>query len=349
MVNKEIKVIKDIIQEKVNLQTVLFTSGDKGYNYPFLSGKVKQGDEVLVNTTAVDLKLGTGGYHFVIAKYPFEKEKKKSKGHIMKLRYTPLQFKTYPIEEQLGKQLDYISLKGTIVITAELHSMLAPIVLSLKKLNAKVKVAYVMTDSGSLSATHSNSVTLLKKHKLIEGVITSGHSFGGDLEAINPISGIQGAKIAYDADVIVVSMGPGIVGTGTQFGFTGIEQSYLSDLAQNIGCTVYPAIRLSFIDSRKRHRGLSHHYLTNFGYLCNGRFDIVLPKMARKKTKFVLSQIKKHNISKKHHLNIANGVNISDISKEFQIPLSSMGKGYDENRDFFNGLTSLGRYVSSFY
>src|SRR3977135_4690224 len=35
--------------------------------YPALTGRPRPGDRVLLNTTALDLKLGTGGYALVIA------------------------------------------------------------------------------------------------------------------------------------------------------------------------------------------------------------------------------------------------------------------------------------------
>ena len=52
------------------------------------------GDRVLLNTTAVDLSLGTGGLHFVVARAGTGQGvalDEPSGGHVMKLRYTPLQ------------------------------------------------------------------------------------------------------------------------------------------------------------------------------------------------------------------------------------------------------------------
>ncbi|MFY9394620.1 MAG: DUF3866 family protein, partial [Halanaerobiales bacterium] len=37
----------------------------RAVNYNQFTGMVKEGDEVILNTTAVRLGLGTGGYHFV--------------------------------------------------------------------------------------------------------------------------------------------------------------------------------------------------------------------------------------------------------------------------------------------
>ena len=58
--------------------------------YPALTGCPRPGDRVLVNTTALDLGLGTGGYALVIAvpdRLPPDPE---LAGHLVKARYLPL-------------------------------------------------------------------------------------------------------------------------------------------------------------------------------------------------------------------------------------------------------------------
>src|SRR5690606_26500425 len=57
------------------------------------------GDRVAINTTAVDLGLGTGGAHFVVHVLGRERPGAGTKGHIMKLRYTPLQVAVLAAEE----------------------------------------------------------------------------------------------------------------------------------------------------------------------------------------------------------------------------------------------------------
>jgi hypothetical protein len=42
----------------------------KAMNYIQMMGELKEGDVVLVNTTACTLNLGTGGYHFIMVHYP---------------------------------------------------------------------------------------------------------------------------------------------------------------------------------------------------------------------------------------------------------------------------------------
>lgn len=62
--------------------------------YLALVGELESGEQVLVNTTAVELELGTGGQHFIIAQLGMPPETAplhREDGHILKLRYTPLQ------------------------------------------------------------------------------------------------------------------------------------------------------------------------------------------------------------------------------------------------------------------
>src|ERR1051325_7401292 len=60
-------------------------------NYPDITGAVAPGDRVQLNTWAVELELGSGGVDFVVwssaNSQPIDPA-----GHLLKLRYTPLQF-----------------------------------------------------------------------------------------------------------------------------------------------------------------------------------------------------------------------------------------------------------------
>src|SRR5437588_1189439 len=59
--------------------------------FPSLVGDPRIGDRVLLNTGALDLGLGTGGFALVVAlpdRLPADREEP---GHIVKARYTPLQ------------------------------------------------------------------------------------------------------------------------------------------------------------------------------------------------------------------------------------------------------------------
>lgn len=345
MINIDVRTVYEIIKDGEEIQILKLDDGSKAYNYPLLTGPVKAGEGIVVNTTAVDLNLGTGGYHFVINKLYPKARKSQGPGHIMKLRYTPGQIKTYTLEEELGKELDKVNLKGHRVVTVELHSMVPPLVLAFKKLNPRIRISYVMTDGGALPAYHSETIKNLKGNGLIEGVITTGHAFGGDLESVNFITAIQGSIKKYNPHVTIVGMGPGIVGTGTRFGFSGVEQGIISDVLQNLGCSVFPAIRLGFEDKRERHMGISHHFITNFCSIARGCYPLIIPMMDRDKTSYIIKQLRDSGLTKKHWVSMVASVDIEGLAEKYNISLTSMGRAYKENTYYFDTLTSLARYV----
>ena len=61
-----------------------------------------------MNTTATELSLGTGGFDFVVLNLSSNNNTLNGEGHIMKLRYTPFQFKTLSVEEQQSQYHDDI-------------------------------------------------------------------------------------------------------------------------------------------------------------------------------------------------------------------------------------------------
>ncbi|HEY4687432.1 MAG TPA: DUF3866 family protein, partial [Candidatus Subteraquimicrobiales bacterium] len=68
-------------------------------NYDYLTGEVSVEDRVILNTVAVDLNLGTGGKHFILWNLSRSNFSSPPNGHIMKLRYTPLQMSFLSVEE----------------------------------------------------------------------------------------------------------------------------------------------------------------------------------------------------------------------------------------------------------
>src|SRR5680860_325156 len=76
------------------LQRIEVDLGDgpeRAYVLTQLTGAVTPGDRVVVNTTAVELGLGTGGWHVVHWNLSRETWSEQGPGHILKARYTSLQ------------------------------------------------------------------------------------------------------------------------------------------------------------------------------------------------------------------------------------------------------------------
>ncbi len=83
-------VVTAIRAERAGLQKV-DVDGERAYVLTQLIGTVAVGDRVVVNTTAVDLGLGTGGWHFVHWNLARDSWSEAGPGTVMKLRYTSLQ------------------------------------------------------------------------------------------------------------------------------------------------------------------------------------------------------------------------------------------------------------------
>ena len=79
------------------------------------------------------------------------------------------------------------------------------------------------------------------------------------------------ARHIIHADATIVAMGPGIVGTATRLGFSGIEVGPVLDAATGLGGVPIACLRVSFADPRERHRGLSHHSATALTIATRGR------------------------------------------------------------------------------
>ena len=80
-----------------------------------------------------------------------------------------------------------------------------------------------MSDQGALPLAFSRSVAALRDAGLLAATVTVGQAFGGDLEAVTVHSGLLAARLALRADLAIVTQGPGNLGTGTRWGFSGVS------------------------------------------------------------------------------------------------------------------------------
>lgn len=357
LINRQIGIVKEIVLADQNFLDIVVLVGEKtlkAYAYPEITGELFVGDKVLLNTTAVDLSLGSGGYHFVMAtlespRMTNDSTQKKS-GHIMKLRYTPFQVKVLAVEEEDSPWHDLMDtdeeLSGTPVIAGSLHSMLIPCICGIKAVKANLRAAYVMTDGGALPIGFSKAVRALKEAGLMCGTVTIGHAYGGDYEAVNLFSGILAAKKVLQAQVIVVLMGPGIVGTGTRWGNTGLEVGQIINAIFTLGGKSFMIPRLSFAEQRNRHWGLSHHTLTVLRKVALAPTYLVLPELNKQQKKIILDQLQAQR-PEKYNLVWDIGEEGIKLAKELKLPLSHMGRSYEEDPAFFLAASAAGKAAAN--
>ena len=104
--------------------------------------------------------------------------------------------------------------------------------------------------------------------------MTVGQAYGGEYEAVTLHSGLLAARHVLGADVAVVIQGPGNVGTGTTWGYTGVAAGEALNAASTLRGRGVGALRVSDADPRERHRGISHHSRTAYGRLCLTAADV---------------------------------------------------------------------------
>ena len=255
--------VTEVLSERPGLQRVRVAGaphGDRAYCLTELTGPVAPGDRVVVNTTAVELGLGTGGWHVVHWNLAHETVERPGPDHIMKLRYTSLQFDA-GTDELAHPELSE-TLAGTVVVATMVHSQVAAVAAVLKHLVPDIRIGYVMTDGAALPIALSDLVADLRDRGLVDATVTTGHAFGGDLEAVSVASGLLLGRHVGGADVLIAGMGPGVVGTGTRYGTTAVEVAPILDTTDALGGEPVLCVRASSGDPRDRHRGVSHHTRT---------------------------------------------------------------------------------------
>jgi hypothetical protein len=302
--------------------------------FPAMLGPVAPGDRLVVNTTGIELQLGTGGVGFILWNLDGEGPPGPGPGHLIKLRYTPWQTEVDAIEAPESPHHEAMaqarSLDGMPVVAASLHSQVAGIVAGIKAARPRAKVGYLMTDGGALPLAWSDLVSDLKGAGLIDVTCTTGHAFGGDLEAVNVFSGLAALARVASVDATVVALGPGIVGSATALGFSGLEQGQVLDAVSALGGRSIACLRISFTDSRPRHRGVSHHTLTSLMIAARERTRVVVPSLDAERAAIVRSQLDEAGIYARHDVVEADGARGVQRLKEAGLEPSSMGRSLEE-------------------
>jgi hypothetical protein len=163
------------------------------------------------------------------------------------------------------------------VVAAPLHSQLPAIAAAFKRVRPTARLVYVMTDGAALPLVLSDLVAALRERALIDATVTCGHAFGGDYEAVSVHSALAVAHRIAHADAAIVAMGPGLVGTASRLGFSGIEVGPVLDAVTGLGGRPIAVLRASFADPRPRHRGISHHTVTTLTVATRSRVTVPLP------------------------------------------------------------------------
>jgi hypothetical protein len=320
--------------------------------FPHMLGPLEVGDSVVVNTTGLELGLGTGGVSFILWNLDGPGSIEPGPGHIVKVRYTPWQTEVLAAEAPESEHHEALTratdLEGTPVIACGLHSQLPAAAAGIKAARPEARVGYLMTDGGALPLAWSRTVGALREAGLIDVTCTVGHAFGGDLEAVNVFSGLLALRFAGGADAICVALGPGVVGTGTPFGFTSIEQGQVLDATTALGGRAIAALRISFDDLRERHIGISHHTMTALQVAARERCTIAVPELPPDRMDRVMGQLGDSGLLVRHDIVRIDGGPGLRLMGEKGLRPTSMGRSLDEAPELFVAASAAGALAASY-
>lgn len=345
--------------------------------YTPLVGEPEPGDRVLLNTTALTLGLGTGGYAQVVAIPDRLPPDPTGPGHLVKARYTALQTIVLGADEQESEWHETLreadDLDGMPVVVADLHSALPAIAAGIRFGAARrrtrnegdaerdhqtaaaerdnqagapgARVAYIMTDGGALPLWFSRTVAGLAEAGWLAGTVTVGQAFGGDLEAVTLHTGLLAAHQVLCADIAVVTQGPGNLGTGTTWGFSGVASGEAVNAAVVLGGRPVASLRISEADTRPRHHGVSHHSLTAYGKVAMASADVIVPELSGEFGEKVTAQTSR--LGSRHNLVTVPVDGLDKALRATPVRLSTMGRSLDEDHAYFLAAAAAGRHAES--
>ena len=265
------------------LARVTLSDGSEAYALTDLCGPVAAGDELLVNTSAMDLGLGTGGAHVVHTNLTSPFGGARGPGRVMKARYLAEQLPVDAFEEaagETGADRPYLaqtapndaesleaepddtvvalpSLADTRVALCVLHSHALALAAAVREATGTAP-GYVMTDGGALPFVLSDLAAACLERGMIATAVSTGQAFGAPIEAVTVASGVA-ALAERDIERVVVAPGLGHLGTASPLGFSALDLVGHAAVLDGLGAATALAARASSVDERPRHRGVSHH------------------------------------------------------------------------------------------
>jgi hypothetical protein len=315
-----------------------------------LLGEMREGDEVVVNTTALDLDLGSGGFDVVHVNLTrglnASGEGREPHEHVIKLNYTSLQHAVDPIELPVrlsnpggGKGAPEPTGRGIPVLVLPLHGHLAPAAWAAAQAAPGIRVGYVQTGGGALPGSLSRDVALLRERDLLCGHITAAPAYGGEHEALSVAGALDAAATRLGWDVAIVGPGPGIIGSETRLGHGGMAALDSAHAALSLDLPTLFSPRLSESDRRDRHQGVSHHTLTVLKMLL-APVEVPIPagnpEIATRLTDATGDSHKLHEVPVTLDAYAASG-----------LPARTMGRGIEDDGLFYSAPLAAGAYLSS--
>ena len=230
------------------------------------------------------------------------------------------------------------------MVIADLHSALPAVLAGVRTIEPDARVVYVMSDGGALASWFSRTTAGLRAAGWLTATVTVGQAFGGDLEAVTLHTGLLAAAGVLDADIVVVAQGPGNLGTGTRWGFSGVAAGEAVNAVSVLGGRPVGALRISDADPRTRHRGISHHSRTAFGRVALASADLAVPELPEPLASAVdadLAELSRHRLIRVPSAGLLSAL------QSCPVRLSTMGRGLDADPAYFLSAAAAGKHAAA--
>ena len=222
--------------------------------YPRLTGPVALGDDVLVNTQAVDLGLGSGGFDVLYANLTRgvgprsgrRGSRDEAALHAAPDRDRPCRGSRRAAElaHRAARRLRHAPQSGRPDLRRHRTRASRRVCPAPRRRASRVPLGHAARSSVGQG--------------LVETAIAVGACIEGDVACVTAAAALAfAAREAFD--IAVCSIGPGIVGTGSSLGHGAVAVVEALGAAAYLGGTPILAPRVSLADGRERHRPLSHH------------------------------------------------------------------------------------------
>jgi hypothetical protein len=341
-----LKLRRGIVREVEPLVVEVDGSSRRAWADRALVGEVAPGDEVIVNTEAQDLGLGSGGFDVVHANLTRGLSGEGTGApHVMKLNYTSIQHAVDPVEVPEGEPE---SDTRSPVLVIPLHGHLAPVAWAAARTRAGIRLGFVQTGGGALPGALSRDVAELRSQGLLTGHVTAGPAYGGEHEAITIAGALDAAASRLGWEGVIAGPGPGILGSASRYGHGGMAALDTAHAALALGRATLVAPRLSSADPRPRHRGLSHHTRAVLELLL-APVRVPVPEVeaelwpTTERGRGAYDELL--DICRDRHDLAVEPVDLEAYSSS-GLPTRTMGRGLDEDPLFFAAPLAAGRAVA---
>jgi hypothetical protein len=293
-----------------------------------LVGEIREGDELILNTEARDLDLGSGGFDVVHVNLTRGLDHAGAEEALaLKLNYTSLQHPVEPVEARASSGPS----RSLPVLVLSLHGQLAPAAWAAARAGTGLRIGYIQTTGGALPGGLSEDVTELRRFGLLVEHVTAGAAYGGDVEALTVIGALQAAAATLGWDAAIAGPGPGIAGSGSELGHGGMAALETAHASLSLGHDTLLAPRMSSGDPRERHHGVSHHTATVLRMLLG---DVRVPGPSEAIADLREACGDRHEVW-------AREAPVDEYA-DSGLPATHMGRGIGEDRLFFAAALAAG-------